>query len=103
MEKSRFELLSTKDIQSLEEELTAIRNASGMSQTTIAIIQSAVFGARGLFYDARAVLIDAVKRDPDETTLHFLLADVYEKTGLKDLAAEEYGESDFLLKAQPPN
>jgi Tfp pilus assembly protein PilF len=50
---------------------------------------------------AREVLREAVKADPDEPTLHFLLADVYEKTGLKDLAAEEYSESDFLLKQRP--
>jgi len=43
-------------------------------------------------------LTDAVNEDPDEPTLHFLLAEVYEKTGLKDLASEEYSESEFLLK-----
>jgi Tfp pilus assembly protein PilF len=47
------------------------------------------------------VLTEAVKTDPDEPTLHFLLAEIYEKAGLKELAAEEYSESDFLLKQRP--
>ena len=28
------------------------------------------------------------------------MGDVYEKTGLKSLAAEEYGEADFLRKGR---
>ncbi len=84
--------------KAVEEELASMKNTAGLTPTTGAVLQSGLYAGRGLFYDARAVLIDAIKRDPDEPTLHFLLADVYAKTGLDNMAAEEYGESDFLLK-----
>ena len=53
-----------------------------------------------LYHDAREILTEAVKSDPDEPTLHFLLGDVYDKTGLKTLAADEYGEADVLGKGR---
>jgi tetratricopeptide (TPR) repeat protein len=96
--KVRFELLDPAAAKAAEEELASVQKASGISQTTAALLQGGLYAARGLFSDARAVLMEAIKRDPDEPTLHFLLADVYDKTGLKNMAAEEYGESDFLLK-----
>ena len=94
----RFELLDAAGAKAVEEELASIKKAASVTPTTGAVLQAGLYAGRGLFYDARAVLMDAIKRDPDEPTLHFLLADVYEKTGLSNMAAEEYGESDFLLK-----
>jgi len=100
-EKARFQLLAPAEIKAVEDEAAALKNASGVSETTAAVLKAGLYAARGLYYDAREVLAEAVKRDPDEPTLHFLLADVYEKTGLKDMASEEYSESDFLLKQKP--
>lgn len=98
VEKVRFQLLPPAEVKSVQDEMAALQNAPGVPKTTQAILKAGLFYSRALYYDAREALIEAVKADPDEPTLHFLLADVYEKTGLKDLAAEEYSESDFLLK-----
>ncbi|TMA11461.1 MAG: hypothetical protein E6J89_07620 [Deltaproteobacteria bacterium] len=57
--------------------------------------------SRELYYEAREILSDAVNSDPDEPTLHFLLGEVYEKTGLKSLAEDEYSEAEFLSKKRP--
>ena len=78
--------------------LAPLQNAAGVPKTTLAVLKSGLLTSHQLYYEAREILADAVNDDPDEPTLHFLLAEVYEKTGLKDLASEEYGESDFLLK-----
>ncbi|HEY2986438.1 MAG TPA: hypothetical protein VGL11_01860 [Candidatus Binatia bacterium] len=101
VEKVRFQILQPAEIKSVQDQIAALQNTSGASRTTQAILKAGLLGSRELYYDAREVLREAVKADPDEPTLHFLLADVYEKTGLKDLAAEEYSESDFLLKQRP--
>jgi hypothetical protein len=98
VEKARFQLLAPGEIKSVQADLASLQNASGASKTTEAVLKAGLLASRELYHDAREVLAEAIKRDPDEPTLHFLLADVYEKTGLKDMAAEEYGESDFLLK-----
>ena len=98
VEKVRFQLLAPAEVKSVQDQTAGLQNAAGMPKTTQAILKAGLFASRDLYYDAREALIEAVKADPDEPTLHFLLADVYEKTGLKELASEEYGESDFLLK-----
>jgi hypothetical protein len=98
VDKVRFQILPAAEIKMVQEQLASLQNASGVSKTTTAIVKAGLLTSRELYYDAREVLAEAVKADPDEPTLHFLLADVYEKTGLKDLASEEYSESDFLLK-----
>jgi hypothetical protein len=97
-EKVRFQILAPAEVKAVEGELASVQNSPGVPRTTAAILKAGLLTSRELYYDAREVLAEAVKTDPDEPTLHFLLAEVYEKTGLKDLAAEEYSESDFLLK-----
>lgn len=72
-----------------------------MSKTTSAILKGSFLISRELFYDAREILLEAAKADPDEPTLHFLLGEVYEKTGLKSLAQEEYGEAQLLSTKRP--
>ena len=98
VEKARFQLLAPAEIKTVKEELASLQNAAGVPKTTAAILKAGLLASRELYHDAREVLAEAAKGDPDEPTLHFLLADVYEKTGLKDMASEEYSESDFLLK-----
>ena len=98
VEKVRFQILAPAEVKAVQEKLAPLQNATGMPKTTLAVLKSGLLTFHQLYYDAREILADAVSDDPDEPTLHFLLAEVYEKTGLKDLASEEYGESDFLLK-----
>ena len=93
-----FNILSPEDVKTVQQKLASLQDVAGVPKTTQAILKAGLLSSNDLYYDAREVLTDAVNSDPDEPTLHFLLAEVYEKTGLKDLASEEYSESEFLLK-----
>ena len=99
-EKASFKILRADEAQVIQNRLASLQQAAGASPTTLAILKSALLISNELYYDARETLTEAVKSDPDEPTLHFLLGDVYDKTGLKTLAADEYGEADFLGKGR---
>jgi hypothetical protein len=101
VDKVPFKILPADDAKAVQQKLAALQDAAGLPKTTQAILKAGLLSSNELYYDAREVLTDAVNEDPDEPTLHFLLAEVYEKTGLKDLASEEYSESEFLLKKKP--
>jgi hypothetical protein len=99
-EKASFKILSADEARVIQNRLASLQQAAGASPTTLAILKSALLISNELYYEARETLTEAVKSDPDEPTLHFLLGDVYDKTGLKTLAADEYGEADFLGKGR---
>lgn len=99
-EKASFKRASTEEAGSVRDRLASLQLNSGTSSTTSAIIKANLLVSNELFYEARELLVDGLKADPDEPTLHFLLGEVYDKTGLKNLAAEEYGEAEFLRKGQ---
>ena len=99
-EKAAFKILGAGESKEIQGRLASLQQAAGASPTTVAILKSALLISNELYHDAREILTEAVKSDPDEPTLHFLLGDVYDKTGLKTLAADEYGEADFLGKGR---
>ena len=100
LEKANFRLLGDEEIKSIQDKLSSLQQNAVTLPTTLAIIKAGLLMSNELFYDARELLMDGLKSDPDEPTLHFLLGEVYDKTGLKNLAAEEYGEAEFLRKGQ---
>jgi hypothetical protein len=97
-EKANFKLIAVEEARSVQERLSSLQQNTGASATTLAIIKASFLMSNELFYDARELLVEALKSDPDEPTLHFLLGEIYDKTGLKILAGEEYGEAEFLRK-----
>jgi hypothetical protein len=99
-EKASFKLVSMEEAKSIRDRLSSLQQNSATSRTTLAIIKANLLMSNELFYDARELLVDGLKSDPDEPTLHFLMGELYDKTGLKNLAAEEYGEAQFLRKGQ---
>jgi hypothetical protein len=98
VEKVLFKLVPPEEAKAVEEKVASLDKTQGLSKNTVAILKAGLLTSRELYHDAREALSEAVKDDPDEPTLHFLLADIYDKTGLKNLAGEEYSESDYLLK-----
>jgi Tfp pilus assembly protein PilF len=54
----------------------------------------------GFHADARRELLQAIAANPEEPTLHLLLADVYSKTRLDNLAAAEGQRSVDLSGAR---
>ena len=99
-QKASFKILRADEAKEIQGRLASLQQAAGASPTTLAILKSALLISNELYYEARETLTEAVKSDPDEPTLHFLLGDVYDKTGLKSLAADEYGEAEFLGKGR---
>ncbi len=97
-EKARFTLLSPEEARPIQEQLKSLEAAGGISKTTLAILKANFLLAQGLVYEAREVLAEAVRADPDEPAVHLLLGETYEKSGLKSLALEEYGEAQFLSR-----
>ena len=100
-EKASFKIVAADEAKAVQQRLSSLQQNMGASATTLAIIKANFLMSNELFYDARELLLDRVKSDPDEPTLHFLLGELYDKTGLKALAGEEYGEAEFLRKGRP--
>lgn len=97
-EKARFRILTPEEAKPIQEQLKLLEGASGVFKTTLAILKASLFVSHGLYYEAREILAEAVNADPDEPTVHLLLGETYEKSGLKSLALEEYGEAQFLSR-----
>jgi Tfp pilus assembly protein PilF len=68
-----------------------------VSPNTLVTLQAGLLASNGLLHDARASLIAALAKDPEEPTLHFLLGNLYSKLGLAEQAAESYDEARFLV------
>ena len=100
-EKARFKILTPEEAKPVQEQLQSLHGVGGASKTTMAILKAGLLVSRELFHEAREILVEAASSDPDEPTLHFLLGEIYEKTGLRNLSSEEYSEADFLLKKRP--
>jgi hypothetical protein len=99
-EKATFKIIAGEEAKSAQERLAALEQTAGTSNITLAIIKASLLIAAELYHEAREILTDSIKSEPDEPTLHFLLGEVYQKTGLKNLAEEEYGEAEFLRKGR---
>ena len=97
-EKARFTVLSPAEAKPVQEQMKSLEGNAGISKTTLAILKASLLISHGLFHEAREVLAAAETADPDEPALHLLLGETYEKTGLKSLALEEYGEAQFLSR-----
>ncbi len=100
-ENASFALLGAADARAVKERLAEIDAADGVSRTTRAVLKGSFLLSRELYYDARETLLEAAKNDPQEPTLYFLLGEVYDKTGLKNLAQEAYSEAELLTERKP--
>lgn len=98
--KTTFKLLGAADGQAIRERLAELGAMAGMSKTTLAVLRANLLMSKELFHDAREILTEAIAADSDEPTLHFVLGELYDKIGLKNLATEEYNEAEYLAKAK---
>lgn len=94
-----FEILDSTRAQAIRQDMKELEQTLGptVSPNTLVTLRAGFLGNNGLLHDARLALIEALTRDPDEPTLHFLLANLYSKLGLPEQAAESYDESRFLV------
>ncbi len=99
-QQSWFEVLDSARAQGVRRDLMELEKAAGptVAPNTLATVRAGFLASNGLLHDARLSLIAALTKDPDEPTLHLLLGKLYEKSGLPEQAAEEYGEARFLMR-----
>lgn len=98
--KTTFKLLGGLEAQAVKERLAELGAMRGASKTTLAVLKANLLMSKELFHDAREILTEAISADSDEPTLHFVLGELYDKIGLKNLATEEYNEAEYLAKAK---
>jgi hypothetical protein len=96
---AKFKTLDADAAGAMHERLRSVQEA-GLPKTTQAVLQASLLLNHELFHEAREVLAEAVSADPDEPSLHLLLGEVYEKTGLPALAANEYDKAESLAKGK---
>jgi Tfp pilus assembly protein PilF len=59
-------------------------------------LRSGLLFGEGLYHEARRELLAGIAVDANEPTLHVLLGHVYDRMGLKDLAAEAFEAARVL-------
>jgi hypothetical protein len=68
---------------------------------TLALMRAGLLFQEALYADARQELVRAIGTSPEEATLHLLLGHVYDRTGLKQMAASEFDEAEALSAPRP--
>ncbi|MBI4609579.1 MAG: hypothetical protein HY726_11275 [Candidatus Rokubacteria bacterium] len=102
VQRAQFEVLSAAEGARVRAALALLEPAGlGYSRGTVALIRAGLLFQEGLYHDARRELLAGVVADPEEPTLHLLLGSVYERIGLKELAAREFEEAQFLSTRRP--
>lgn len=76
-----FEVVPAADGARVREALSSLAGAK-YPPATLALLRAGVLFDARLYADARAELLAALEAAPDEPSLHFLLAHVYDATGL---------------------
>lgn len=99
----RFTILQPEELARVRETLDALAPSvlSGFPKNTVVLMRAGFLFEEELYADARTELQAAIAADADEASLHLMLGHVYERTGLKELAAEEFDEAQFLSSRNP--
>jgi hypothetical protein len=103
IQQGQFTILPPAESASIREGLAALEPAAlpGYPKNTVSLMRAGFLFEQGLYVEARKELLGAIAADPDEPSLHLLLGHVYERTGLRELAAEEFDEAEFLSTRSP--
>jgi tetratricopeptide (TPR) repeat protein len=102
-QRGQFTILRPQEIAKVRESLDALAPSalSGYPKNTVTLMRAGFLFEQELYAEARNELQVAIAADPDEPSLHLMLGHVYERTGLKELAAEEFDEAQFLVSSRP--
>ena len=98
VQRASFDLAQPADAARVKEALASLTPAAakGYPPATLSLMRAGLLFQETLYADARRELITAIAANPDEPTLHLLLGHVYDRTGLKGLAANEFDEAEAL-------
>jgi hypothetical protein len=101
MQRATFEVTPTADAARVQDALATIAGASGYPPATLALMRAGLLVQETLYADARRELLQALAATPEEPNLHMLLGHVYDRTGLKQMAANEFDEAEALAAPRP--
>jgi hypothetical protein len=98
-QQTSFEVVDATRAAAMRQNLEDLADALGptVPWNTAVAIRAGTLAREGLLHDARQVVMAALAKDPDEPSLHTLLGQIYEKSGLPEQAAESFDEAQFLL------
>ena len=98
VQRASFDVATPADAARVKEALASLtpESAKGYPPATLSLMRAGLLFQETLYADARRELVTAIAKDPDEPTLHVLLGHVYDRTGLKGLAANEFDEAESL-------
>lgn len=100
--REQFEVLGANDARRVQEGLTVLtpETAKGYPPSTLVLMRAGLLFQEKLYADARRELVAGIGQYPDEATLHLLLGHVYDRTGLKQLAGNEFDEAEALASGR---
>ena len=98
VQRASFDVAQPADAARVKEALASLTPAAakGYPPATLSLMRAGLLFQETLYADARRELVTAIASDPDEPTLHLLLGHVYDRTGLKGMAANEFDEAEAL-------
>jgi tetratricopeptide (TPR) repeat protein len=85
-----FEVISPEEAEKLDEALAAIDADEKPSASTVHLMRASLFFDQGLIEDAINETLTALETDPDNGTLHAILAKLYAESGRNDEAIKAY-------------
>jgi len=103
VEWTQFELLKGFEATRVQEALNLLQTGTPAAypRNTSVLLRAGLLLQNRCYDAARHELLAGIKADQDEPTLHLLLGRVYERTGLKELAAEAFQDAQSRLNRTP--
>jgi hypothetical protein len=98
VQRAQFELLPASEAARIQEALALLKPdaLAGFPQNSVVLLRAGLLCEEGLYHEARRELLSGIVADPNEPALHLLLGHVYDRMGLKELAAEAFEEARLL-------
>jgi hypothetical protein len=93
-----FEIATLAEVSKVRDELALLtpEKAPGYTPATLALIRAGLLFQHGLYADARREAEAGIAKSPDEPTLYLLLADIYDRTGLRRQASRFFDQAEDL-------
>jgi hypothetical protein len=98
VQRASFDVAQPADAARVKDALASLTPAAakGYPPATLSLMRAGLLFQETLYADARRELVTAIATDPEEPTLHLMLGHVYDRIGLKGLAANEFDEAEAL-------
>ena len=103
VQRASFDVAPAADAARVKEALAVLGpgTAGNYPPATLALMRAGLLFQESLYAEARQELVRAIAASPEEATLHLLLGHVYDRTGLNQLAANEFEEAEALSAPRP--